>query len=135
MDIWLQSAITGNRSNSVLQNARVEHVSDRVEIKEGDARNLPFADATFDAVVSNFVVHELRSPEERQTMMREIARVLKPGGHVALADFIFTNESVADLKMYGVDAVRRRDNPFSFWLSAILIFSAIKTYHVVGTKT
>jgi ubiquinone/menaquinone biosynthesis C-methylase UbiE len=82
MDVWLPSAITGNQSNSVLQNAQIEQVSDRVESKQGDARNLPFPDAVVDAVVSNFVVHELRTPAERQQMMREIARMLKPGGHV-----------------------------------------------------
>lgn len=121
MDVWLPSAITGDQSNSVLQNAQIEQLSDRVQIQKGDARDLPFPDSVFDAVVSNFVVHELRTPEERRQMMREIARVLKPGGHVALADFIFTSECVADLKMQGVNAVRRRDSPFSFWISAVSI--------------
>lgn len=135
MDIWLRSAITGNRSNSVLENARVEQVSDRVETREGDARSLPFPNASFDVVVSNFVVHELRTRQERQKMMQEIVRVLKPAGRVALADFIFTDDCVADLNNYGVNATRQRDVFLSFWISAILNFGVVKTYHVIGTKT
>lgn len=54
--------------------------TDRVEVKQGDARKLPFADQTFDVVVSNFVVHEMKTKADRETMMHEIARVLKPGG-------------------------------------------------------
>jgi ubiquinone/menaquinone biosynthesis C-methylase UbiE len=57
----------------------------RMAVKEGDARKLPFADGTFD-VVSNFVVHELKSRADRQQMMCEVARALKPGGRVALVD-------------------------------------------------
>lgn len=135
VDVWLRGAMTGNRAASVLENARIERVSDRVAIKEGDARELPFADETFDVVVSNFVVHEVNTPQEREAIMREVARVLKPGGRVALVDFIFTSECVADLQKYGVKAERVRDEFFSFWISAILNFGVVKTYHVVGRKT
>ena len=134
VDVWRRGAITGNRADSVLENAQIEHVSDRVEVKEGDARALPFANETFDVVVSNFVVHEMKTRQERETMMREIARVLKPGGRVALVDFIFTSECVADLQNYGVKATRVRDGFLSFWISAILNFGAVKTYHLVGRK-
>jgi arsenite methyltransferase len=134
VDVWQRGAINGNRADSVLENAQIEHVSDRVEIKEGDARELPFANETFDVVVSNFVVHEMNTRQERETMMREVARVLKPGGRVALVDFIFTSECVVDLRNHGVQAERVRDDRLSFWISAILNFGAVKTYHVVGMK-
>lgn len=135
VDVWQRGAITGNRADSVLENAQIEHVSDRVEVKEGDARELPLADETFDVVVSNFVLHEMNTRQERAAMMREVARVLKPGGRVALVDFIFTSECVADLQSHGVNAARVRDEFVSFWISAILNFGALKTYHVVGRKT
>jgi len=76
--------------------------------------------------VSSFVVHGLRIPEGRRQVMREIAGVLKPGGHVALAGFIFTSEW---------ENVRRRDSPFSFRTPAILNFDAVKTHPVVGNKS
>ena len=45
--------------------------------QEANAEDLPFDDAVFDAVASNFVVHHLARP---QRVFSEIARVLKPGG-------------------------------------------------------
>src|SRR6516165_4346703 len=134
MDVWKRGAITGNRAHAVLENARIEHVSDRVEVKEGDARELPFGNETFDVVVSNFVVHEMNSRQDREAMMSEVARVLKPGGQVALVDFVFTGECVVELRKHGVNATRVRDKFVSFWISAILNFGAVKTYHVVGRK-
>jgi arsenite methyltransferase len=134
VDVWNRKALSGNQGESVLQNAKIEGVSDRVEIKEGDARELPFPDETFDVVISNFVVHELSNRAEREKMMREMARVLKPGGRVALVDFIFTDECVEDLRKCGVAAERVRDAFLSFWISAILNFGALKTYHVTGMK-
>ena len=134
LDVWKRGAITGNRAHAVLENARIEHVSDRVEVKEGDARELPFGNETFDVVVSNFVVHEMNSRQDREAMMSEVARVLKPGGQVALVDFVFTGECVVELRKHGVNATRVRDKFVSFWISAILNFGAVKTYHVVGRK-
>jgi len=136
VDVWNRHAVSGNRADSVLENALIEGVQNRVEVKEGDARMLPFADGTFDVVVSNFVVHELKDRADREQMMREAARVLKPGGHLALVDFIFTDQCVEDLRKFGVGAERLRDgSSFSFWVSAILNLGAVKTYHVVGRKT
>lgn len=135
VDIWNPRALTGNQSVSVLENAKIEGVNDKVEAKEGDARKLPFADESFDAVVSNFVLHELQKREDREQMSREMARVLKPGGKVGLVDFIFTDECVDDLRKFGVEARRERDDDaVSFWVSAILNFGLVKTYFVVGTK-
>src|SRR5437879_9944504 len=42
VDVWIPTAITGNTADSVLQNARIEGVEDRVEVTRGDARELPF---------------------------------------------------------------------------------------------
>ena len=134
IDLWDYAALTTNRPDSVLQNAQIEGVGNRVQVQEGDARDIPFPDGSFDVVVSNFVVHELRTRSGRERMMREVARVLKPGGRVALVDFIFTDECVTDLRNFGVAAVRVRDGFLSFWISAILNLGAVKTYHVIGTK-
>ncbi len=134
VDVWVPTAVSGNRSDSVLENARIEHVGDRVSIQEGDARKLPFPDGVFDVVVSNFVVHELQLPADRVKMMSEIARVLKRGGRVALADFIFTDECVANLRKSGVQAERARDGSLSFWITAILNFGLVRTYFIIGKK-
>lgn len=127
-------AAARNRADSVFENAKIEGVENKVEVKEGDARALPFDENSFDVVVSNFVVHEMKTRQERKQMMREIARVLKPGGRVALVDLMFTKPCVEDLEEFGVEAARTRDGRISFWVSAILNLGGAKTYHVVGRK-
>jgi len=136
VDRWVAGALTGNRPEAVLDNARLEGVLDRVEVKEGDVRQLPFGDDTFDVAVSNFVLHEVNNRAEREQMLREIVRVLKPGGRLALVDFIFTGECVRVLQGTGVaDAKRARVGSFfSFWLGAVLNFGLVQTYRVTGRK-
>ena len=134
VDVWNRSALSGNRAGAVRENAIIEGVASKVEVKEGDVRALPFADGTFDVVVSNFVVHELKNRTDRERMMSEVSRVLKPGGNVVLVDFIFTDECAEDLRKFGVETERMRDGLLSFWVSAILNFGAVKTYHIVGRK-
>src|SRR4051794_30769181 len=48
-----------------------------LEFLQGDAERLPFADASFDAVVAGFVVNHLPRPERA---LAEFARVVRPGG-------------------------------------------------------
>jgi hypothetical protein len=59
VDKWVRGALTGNGTQAVLRNAETEGVAGRIEVVEGDVRRLPFPDAAFDVVVSNFVVHEV----------------------------------------------------------------------------
>ena len=136
LDRWVPGALTGNRPEAALENARLEGVLERVEVKAGDVRQLPFADASLDCVVSNFVVHELNTRAEREQMLREMVRVLKPGGRLALVDFIFTDECVRVLHEIGIGDARRErvGSFFSFWLSAILNFGLVQTCQVTGSK-
>ncbi|PYT75938.1 MAG: hypothetical protein DMG41_14600 [Acidobacteria bacterium] len=59
--VWNRHAVQRQSSGLRSGKRRYRGVRDRVTVKEGDARKLPFADSTFDVVVSNFVVHELKS--------------------------------------------------------------------------
>ncbi|MDQ2713358.1 MAG: methyltransferase domain-containing protein [Chloroflexota bacterium] len=57
-----------------------------IEFQIGVIEQLPFPDQTFDVVLSTLMMHHLPAPLKRQGLA-EIARVLKPGGRLVIADF------------------------------------------------
>ncbi len=59
-------------------------VSARVELMEGQAESLPFAEASFDALTFTYL---LRYVDDPAATMRELARVVRPGGRVASLEF------------------------------------------------
>jgi len=65
---------------------RVVHagLSDRIELREGQAEVLPFADGEFDAVSFTYL---LRYVDDVPATLRELARVVRPGGTVAMLEF------------------------------------------------
>lgn len=63
-------------------------LTDRIEVVDGSFDDLPFDDASFDAVWSQDAI--LHAPD-REAVLDEVARVLKPGG-----EFIFTDPMQAD---------------------------------------
>jgi SAM-dependent methyltransferase len=69
-------------SESYLAHAAHSRGDPRVSFQVGDARSLPFADASFDRVVSMLVLNFVPEPERA---VREWARVTKPGGTVTAA--------------------------------------------------
>lgn len=54
-----------------------------VELREAEVARLPLADASVDASVANMVLHHATDPG---SMVREMARVTRPGGYVAVTD-------------------------------------------------
>jgi SAM-dependent methyltransferase len=66
-----------------------------LEFRQADAHELPFDDASFDAVVGNFLILHLGRPEQA---MAEAVRVLRPGGALALTTWDFAER----VRMFGV---------------------------------
>jgi len=64
--------------------ARAQAEGYAIEFQEADAENLPFADASFDAVVSTFGV--MFTPNQDKAAS-ELARVCRPGGRIGLANW------------------------------------------------
>ena len=67
------------------KNAASEGVGDRCTFVHGDANHLPFPDESFDAVISNYVYHNIVGAD-RQALLLESLRVLKKGGVFVLHD-------------------------------------------------
>jgi len=77
-------------------NARAEGVNN-VSFERGDATHLDFPDESFDAVVSNYVYHNILG--DRQVYLLETLRVLKKGGTFAIHD-IFSKSRYGDMQAF-----------------------------------
>jgi len=82
------SVVGVDQSNEMLAvgRKRVEQagLKDRVRLVRGNAEQLPFQDATFDAVTFTYL---LRYVDDREATMRELVRVTRPGGTIAALEF------------------------------------------------
>ena len=78
------------------RNARAEGAKN-VSFRQGDATRLDFPDETFDAVVSNYVYHNI--PGDRQQYLLETLRTLKAGGAFAIHD-IFSRSKYGDMQAF-----------------------------------
>jgi SAM-dependent methyltransferase len=107
IDLWQAQDLSGNRPGAVFENARREGVAGRVAVSTADMRDLPFPSAAFDAVVSCAAIHNIPSPTDRARALVEIARVLKPGGRIAIDDIRHGGEYAKVLAATGCEDVRR----------------------------
>jgi ubiquinone/menaquinone biosynthesis C-methylase UbiE len=72
---------------ALLERARERTAAERLDIEyvEGDAAEMPFADAEFDVVMSTFGA--MFAPEQERTAA-ELVRVCKPGGRIGMANWV-----------------------------------------------
>lgn len=101
-------------------NAKAEGVSN-VSFQRGDATQLDFPDESLDAVVSNYVYHNI--PGDRQAYLLETLRVLKKGGMFAIHD-IFSKSKYGDMQAFvkklkdmGYADVRLIDTTDGTWIT------------------
>ncbi len=67
------------------RHVQISGLSDRIQLELIDAKQMPYADASFDFVVSNSIVHHLPDP---LLCWREIRRILKPNGGLFVRDLL-----------------------------------------------
>ena len=83
------AAVSGfDADDAALDQARAKQARSgtSVQWQRGLAQNLPFQDGAFDAVVSSLFFHHLLRPDKRAAFA-EIARVIRPGGRLLIADW------------------------------------------------
>jgi arsenite methyltransferase len=114
VDIWSQVDQKDNGAEAARENARREGVAERVKIQTADARELPFPDQSFDVVLSSFAIHNISDTSGREKAIREIARVLKPGGQLVMADIRHTRNYEKTLRSLGWQDTQRSFPNFIF---------------------
>jgi ubiquinone/menaquinone biosynthesis C-methylase UbiE len=77
---------------NVAENLAKEKGFENVDFQEADAEDLPFDDATFDLVTCRIAPHHFPDIDQ---FVRECARVLKPGGALAIVDNIVPGDQTS----------------------------------------
>jgi SAM-dependent methyltransferase len=108
IDVWSVKDQSGNAERVTRRNADLEGVAGRVELHTADMRQLLFGDGSFDVVVSSLVIHNISGAGERAKALREVARVLKPGGKLVIADIRHTRAYASELEACGLKITERR---------------------------
>jgi arsenite methyltransferase len=129
VDIWRPDQ-TGNSMQATLANADAEAVAERIELHTRNMTDLQFPDASFDLVVSSLAIHNLPGNVARLAAIDEAVRVLRPGGHIVLADLGFTRLYAARLRQCGMANVERQDLGWRAWWG----LPVIRTHAVTATK-
>ena len=98
MDYW--GAEWNYAKEQCEKNAQIEGVADRTSFQKGDAAKLDFPDESFDAAVSNFVFHEVRTAKDKRDVVREALRVVKKGGVFSFQDMFSQKALYGDMEQF-----------------------------------
>ncbi len=100
--------------------------AERIRLQQCDAKQMPFAAATFDAVMSNSIVHHIPAPA---AVFVEMARVVKPGGVLLVRDLLRPIDEAAlrgFVQKYAGDANAHQQQMFADSLHAALTLEEVR---------
>lgn len=115
VDLWRSADQTGNSPDTTMKNAEAVGVAEHVDLVTADMCELPFADRTFDAVLSSLAIHNIPTAEGRARAVHEALRVAKSGAPIRIADFRHHKEYAAALEEAGAKEVAVRGLGWRFW--------------------
>ena len=124
VDIWQEVDLGGNSPDAIRANAAAAGVADRLQVDTGDARALPYSDASFDVVGSMTVIHNIPDAEGRRAAIAEAWRVTKPGGQLLIFDIRHARTYANQLQAFGAEV--KLNGPILLWGPAGWRFSAVK---------
>ncbi|BBM87055.1 class I SAM-dependent methyltransferase [Candidatus Uabimicrobium amorphum] len=82
-----QSQIFGiDGDSTILEIAKRKSMSTNIQFDRGMCYALPYSDNSFDRAISSLLFHHLTTDNKKKTL-KEIFRILKPGGEVHIADW------------------------------------------------
>jgi len=120
IDIWKNEDQANNSPDAAIENAEIAGVADRVQIRTGDARQIPFADQSFDIVVSHWVIHNIEEQNDRSNALQEMWRVLKSDGVLALADISFVPDYMKEIESWKPKSIHFDDGGLEAKIMGIL---------------
>src|SRR5699024_147053 len=97
IDYWSKWDLAGNSRAALQANIEAENV-ENIKFLEADARDIPYADESFDVVISNFVLHNIKNKKERGKVIQEMWRVLRSNGKLVISDIGKTTASIQTLE-------------------------------------
>jgi ubiquinone/menaquinone biosynthesis C-methylase UbiE len=116
IDVWNPYDLSGNSPDAAKANVKLEGVADKVRIENGDAQKLVYPDNHYDVVVSSLVLHNIPEQDARAQAVREMFRVLKPGGKLTIFDLFRTGEYAEVLRASGAKDVELSKTSFFWWV-------------------
>jgi arsenite methyltransferase len=132
IDIWQQEDLSGNRPEAVAANASREGVAGRVDARTADMRELPFANASIDTVISSTAIHNIYDASERNRAIDEIVRVLRPAGQVMIDDIRHVAAYAQRLRDAGFELTITRG--FNSWLWRLMSLGNLSPGTLIGHK-
>jgi cyclopropane fatty-acyl-phospholipid synthase-like methyltransferase len=99
-------SISGPQVEQANERARAEGMSEQVSFQHADAMDMPLEAGSFDAALAfESIIHM-----HRPTALREIARVLAPGGRLVLTDVTALSKAPDDLELFdGFDGTSKQN--------------------------
>ncbi|EEP89994.1 class I SAM-dependent methyltransferase [Yersinia kristensenii] len=88
---------------TVVSQAAADKKLTNIEVKQGLAESLPFDDRSFDVVISRYSAHHWHDVGQA---LREVKRVLRPGGKVIFMDVVSPGHPVLDIYLQTVEVLR-----------------------------
>ena len=124
VDIWQEVDLGGNTPAAIRANAVAAGVAGRLTVDTGDARALPYPDASFDVIGSMTALHNIPDKAGRIAAIVEAWRVTKPGGDILIFDIRHARTYAAQLRALGAEVVLK--GPILLWGPVGWRFSAHK---------